>query len=128
MYESMSGKNLFDLVPIIDERITTENEGELIVITFPRFRCKIIQKYLVREKAKIVRVRLEEHGTAVWKKIDGKRNIATIAEMLSDHFNNEENYEYRVATFFSQILEKGFIKIMSSPGPVSSLDSDSGVS
>ena len=103
-------QNLFDLIPVIDERITTENEGELAVIAFPRFRSKFIQKYLVREKSKIVRVRLDAHGTAVWKLIDGKRNVAQISEMLAEHFQHEENYEYRVVEFISQLYRQGFVK------------------
>ena len=106
-------QNLFDLIPVIDERITAENEGELVVLTFPRFRSKFIQKYLVREKAKMVRVRLETHGTAVWQLIDGKRNVAQIAEMLAEHFKHEKNYEYRVVEFVSQLYRQGFVKCKS---------------
>jgi len=103
-------QNLFDLIPEIDERITTENEGELVVLTFPRFRSNFIQKYLVREKSKIVRVRLDTNGTAVWRLIDGKRTVAKIAESLAEHFQHEENYEYRVAEFVSQLYRQGFVK------------------
>ena len=103
-------QNLFDLIPVIDERITTENEGGLVVITFPRFRSKFIQKYLVREKSKIVRVRLDTHGTAVWSLIDGKRSVLQISEMLAEHFQHEENYEYRVVEFISQLYRQGFVK------------------
>jgi len=104
-------QNLFDLIPTISEHITTENEGALSVITFPRFRSKFMQKYFVpRNKSKTIRVRLEEHGTAVWNLIDGKRTIKTITEMLAEHFQHEENYEYRVAAYFSQLYKQGFVK------------------
>ena len=103
-------QNLFDLIPVIDERITAENEGELVVLTFPRFRSKFIQKYLVREKAKIVRIRLDTHGSAVWRLIDGKRNVSIISEKLAEHFQHEENYEYRVVEFISQLYRQGFVK------------------
>jgi len=103
-------QNLFDLIPEIDERITTENGGELIVVTFPRFRSNFIQKYLVREKSKVVRVRLDANGTAVWKLIDGKRSVTQIAEALGEHFQREERYEYRVAEFVSQLYGQGFVK------------------
>ncbi|MDR2057138.1 MAG: PqqD family protein [Dysgonamonadaceae bacterium] len=104
-------KNLFDLVPVISEHITTEKEGELSVIAFPRFRSKFMQKYFVpKNKSSLIRVRLEEHGTAVWDFIDGKRTLREITEALAEHFNHEKNYEYRIATYLSQLHKQGFIK------------------
>ena len=104
-------RNLFDLVPVISEHITTEKEGELSVIAFPRFRSKFMQKYFVpRNKSAVIRIRLEEHGTAVWDLIDGKRTVKEIAEALAEHFQQEENYEYRVAAYFSQLYRQGFVK------------------
>ena len=104
-------ENLFDLVPTISEHITTEKEGELSVIAFPRFRSKFMQKYFVpKNKSAVIRIRLEEHGTAVWDLIDGKRTVKEIAEALAEHFQEEENYEYRVAAYFSQLQRQGFVK------------------
>ena len=103
-------QNLFDLIPKIDERLATENEGELAVIAFPRFRSKFLQKYFVREKSKLVRVRLDANGTAVWRLIDGRRSVSQIAEALAEHFQRAENYEYRVAEFVSQLYRQGFVK------------------
>lgn len=103
--------NLFDLVPYISEHITTETEGELSVIAFPRFRNKFMQKHLVlKGKSPIIRVRLDNHGTAVWNLIDGKQSIREICNTLAEHFGQEENYEYRIAGFISQLYKQGFIK------------------
>jgi hypothetical protein len=104
-------KNLFDFVPIISEHITTEKEGALSIITFPRFRSTFMQKYFVpKGKSPTIHIRLDEHGTAVWDLIDGKRTIKEISEMLATHFNHEENYEYRIAAHFSQLHKQGFVK------------------
>ncbi|GHV55729.1 hypothetical protein FACS1894182_00640 [Bacteroidia bacterium] len=104
--------NLFDLVPVISEHITTEKEGELSVIAFPRFRSKFMQKYLVpKNKPAIIRIRLEEHGTAVWDLMDGLRTIREIAEALVEHFNHEANYEYRITTYLQQLHKQGFIRL-----------------
>jgi hypothetical protein len=103
-------KNLFDLIPLVSEHITTENEGELSVIAFPRFRSKFMQKYFVpKNKSAFIRIRLEEHGTAVWNLIDGKRTVREIAEALAEHFNHEENYEYRITAYLSQLQKQGFV-------------------
>jgi len=103
-------QNLFDLIPAIGKHITTENEGELSVITFPRFKNKFMQKYFVPgNKSAIIRIRLDEHGTAVWNLIDGNRTIKEITELLAEHFQHEENYEYRIAEFMLQLYKQGFV-------------------
>ncbi|MDR1631487.1 MAG: PqqD family protein [Dysgonamonadaceae bacterium] len=99
------------MVPVISDHITTEKEGELSVIAFPRFRSKFMQKYFVpRNKSAVIRIRLEEHGTAVWNLIDGRRTIKEIADDLAEHFDHEENYEYRVAAYVAQLRKHGFVK------------------
>jgi len=105
-------QNLFDFVPKISGHITTEKEGELSVITFPRFRSKFMQKYFVsKNRSPLIRIRLDEHGTAVWNLIDGKRTIKEIAEALAAHFDNEQNYEYRIATYLTQLHKQGFVHL-----------------
>jgi len=70
-----------------------------------------MQKYFVpKNKSATIRISLDEHGTAVWKLIDGNRTVNEIAETLAGHFNQEENYEYRIATFISQLQKQGFLK------------------
>ncbi|MDR2683177.1 MAG: PqqD family protein [Dysgonamonadaceae bacterium] len=104
--------NLFDLIPVVSERITTEKEGELSVIAFPRFRSAFLQKYLVpKNKPAIIRIRLEEHGTAVWDLIDGRRNVREIADALAEHFHHEPDYEYRIALYLQQLHKQGFIAL-----------------
>ncbi|MDR2804144.1 MAG: PqqD family protein [Dysgonamonadaceae bacterium] len=102
--------NLLDLTPVISEFITTEKEGMLSVITFPRFRSKFMQKYFVSgNRSATIRIRLEEHGTAVWALIDGRRTVREIAGVLAEHFHHEPNYEYRITTYLQQLHKQGFI-------------------
>jgi hypothetical protein len=85
----MDKKNLFDLVPFIGEHIATEKEGELSVITFPRFRSRFMRKYFVpKNKSATIHVRLDGNGTAVWNLIDGKRTVREITESLAEHFRH----------------------------------------
>ncbi|MDR1593598.1 MAG: PqqD family protein [Prevotellaceae bacterium] len=101
-----------NLIPCIDRHITTENEGELSVITFPRFRSKFMQKYFVpKNKSAVIRIRLEEHGTAVWNLIDGNRTVSDIIDILAGYFDNEKNYEYRIITYIVQLHKQGFVKL-----------------
>lgn len=103
--------NLLDVIPCRAEHILTENEGELSVIAFPRFKNAWMRKYLLpKHLSPYIRVRLEEHGTAVWNLIDGKRTVREIILLLADHFGNEENYESRVTIFITQLRKDKFIK------------------
>jgi hypothetical protein len=105
-------KNLFATIPVISEHITTEYEGALVVIAFPRFRSKFMQKYFVpRNKSAVIRIRLDAHGTAVWKLIDGKLSTNEIVLKLTEHFQNEENYAYRIGAYLQQLQRQGFIKL-----------------
>lgn len=39
-----------------------------------------------------------------------ERTIKEITEQLAEHFDHEENYEYRISTYISQLYTNGFIK------------------
>ena len=105
-------KNFFDLIPVVSKHITTETEDGLTVIVFSRFRSKFMQRcFVLKNKSPYIRIRLEEHGTAVWNLIDGKRTVKDISEALAGHFNDEANYEYRVAAYMKQLQRQGFVKL-----------------
>ena len=90
-----------------------KGNGETICALLPRFKYPWMQRFLVPAgMSKELHVRLEEHGTAVWELIDGKRNVREIIEKLADHFQNEEGYESRVSAYLSQMQKDGFIKLV----------------
>ena len=105
--------NLLEVIPCRSEHITAEREGETFVLSLPLFKYPWMQRFLVPAwMSKELHVRLEEHGTAVWELIDGKRNVREIIEKLADHFQNEEGYESRVSAYLSQMQKDGFIKLV----------------
>ena len=104
--------NLLEVIPCRSEHITAEREGETIVLSFPRVKYPWMQRFLVPAgMSKELHVRLEEHGTAVWELIDGKRTVREIIEELAEHFQNEVGYESRVSAYLSQMQKDGFIKL-----------------
>ena len=103
--------NLLEVIPCRNEHIKAEQEGETIVLSFPRFKRSWMSRYLLpKGMSKDIHVRLEEHGTAVWNLIDGQRTVREIIEKLADHFQYEAGYESRVSTYLSQLQKDGFIK------------------
>lgn len=105
--------NLLDVVPCRCTHITTEKEGDCIVIAFPRFKYGWMRRFLLpKGMSADIHVRLEENGTAVWEMIDGKRTVREMIEKLADRFNHEENYESRITAYLLQLQKDGFIKLM----------------
>lgn len=105
--------NLLDVVPCRCTHITTEKEGDCIVIAFPRFKYAWMRRFLLpKGMSPDIHVRLEENGTAVWEMIDGQRTVSEIIEKLADYFNHEANYEFRITTYLLQLQKDGFIKLM----------------
>ncbi len=102
--------NLLDVVPFRSTHITTEWEGDCVVIAFPRFKYEWMKKFMLPKGLSAdIRVTLELHGTAVWELIDGERTVRDIIKELAAHFENEDNYESRVTAYIAQMQKDGFI-------------------
>lgn len=43
--------------------------------------------------------------------IDGNRTVQEIISLLTDHFQNEDNYPSRVTTYIMQLQKDGFIQL-----------------
>ena len=103
--------NLLETIPVRCDSIETEWEGESIILSFPRFKNTFLTRYFLPKRlSSPVRVRLEEHGTALWQLIDGERNVQNIIDLLKDHFAlEEEGYALRVMTYIMQLHKDKFI-------------------
>ncbi|MEL5893195.1 PqqD family protein [Bacteroides sp. GD17] len=111
--ETPEGKiSLLDAVPVRCGHITTEWEGECAVLTYPRFKYEWMRRFLLpKGMSPDIHVKLEEHGTAVWNMIDGRRTVREIISLLAEHFEGEENYPSRVTTYVMQLRKDGFVQL-----------------
>ena len=57
----------------------------------------------------LVHIELEEHGSAVWKLIDGERTVGEIITLLAEHFEHASGYEARVSTYIMRMQKDGLI-------------------
>ena len=105
--------NLLDVIPFRSENITAEKGSDgTVTIAFPRFKYEWRRRFLLpKGMSPDIHVRLEEHGTAVWELIDGKRTVRQIIEELAEHFDHEENYESRITAYITQLQKDGFVKL-----------------
>lgn len=108
--------NLMDTVPVCAAHVRTEWEGGCIVLAFPRFKRRWMRRLLLpKGMSPDIHVMLEEHGTAVWQLIDGKRTVSEIISLLEGHFAGEAGYASRVAAYIMQLRKDGFVRLMGMP-------------
>ncbi len=70
---------------------------------------RIAQK--VFKKPKISYVHLDEHGSFIWTKLDGEKDLTEIGELVNERFGAAAHPLYERLAKFCQILESyGFIK------------------
>lgn len=102
--------NLFDCIPCINEKFTTNREGDLTVISYPRFPNRFLQRMLTpASKSRDLHIRLDANGTAVWERIDGVRTVREISDSLADYFAHKEDYPLLVAEFIRTLEAQGLI-------------------
>jgi hypothetical protein len=102
--------NYLALRPVAHHRHETNEEGNLFVIV-PKFKNKWLIKFLVPPgKSPHFRIKLDEQGSAVWKCIDGKRNVEEICKMVTQQLGEKiQPAEERVTKFLSLLYKQGFI-------------------
>lgn len=103
--EPDSGINLLDLVPVHTVRFETDAEG-LIVLLKPKFTNRLLQKYLLpRMRRPFFRITLDELGSFVWSRCDGKCTVRRLAELHKQRFGEKAEPLYDRLTLFLQTLE-----------------------
>lgn len=77
-----------------------------------RFKYEWMRRFLLpKGMSADIHVKLEEHGTAVWRLIDGQRTVQEIISLLAGHFRDDDNYPFRVTKYIMQLQKDGFIQL-----------------
>ena len=83
MSDTKGKVNLLDTVPVQCGHITTEWEGEYAILSFPRFKYDWMRRFLLpKSMSADIHVKLEEHGTAVWRLTISKMKITILLVSL----------------------------------------------
>lgn len=102
--------NLLDLIP---KRLIEYEAGEDSIVTLlaPRFKSGILRKWLQpRLKRPLLKVKLDEIGSAAWLLCDGKRSVKEIAQPLRERFQDKIEPCYdRLGAFLGQLEGAHFI-------------------
>ncbi len=105
--------NLLELIP--QPRVEwLQEQDQRIVLLIPRFGSGRLGQWLKAQlKARPVRIRLDEIGSATWQLIDGRRTVGEIGRALQKQFGAkvEPIYE-RLAVFFKRLEREKFISMI----------------
>ena len=103
-------ENYLDYVPVISPKNTwnAENGKVTIHMVHRGFYAGIAQKFFHRPR--VSHIDLDEQGSFVFQKIDGKRTVGEIALLVKDHFGAKAEPLYDRLVHYMQILRNnGFI-------------------
>lgn len=93
-------RNLYEMIPrpLVSYEINTEG---LFILHRPKINNTFLRNILPRKfRQAVFKIRLDELGTAVWKKIDGVKNAGQIAEELeSEHGDKMQPVVPRLSKF-----------------------------
>lgn len=103
--------NLLELIaePLVD--CETGEDGAVTLLA-PRFKSRLMKRIFERRmKNPWMKIRLDDIGTAVWKRIDGRATVGEIGGELREEFGEDiEPCFERLSMFFSQLELSGFIR------------------
>ncbi|RKY60121.1 MAG: hypothetical protein DRP96_06125 [Candidatus Neomarinimicrobiota bacterium] len=96
--------NMYGIVPRPCVLSETDSDGKIVLLK-PKFKSAFTLKFLAPlSRHKDYKIHLDEVGSAIWKRIDGKMNTGKIAEEISREFgDNVDPVFERVGTFIQQL-------------------------
>lgn len=113
MKKKNTNGNYLDKIPVINEKYSwqEEEDGKISILIHNKgFFNRIAQKFF--KKPEISYVHLDENGSFIWKYIDGKNTIGSIAEYIREEFGDKAEPLYERLIKFIQILQSyGFVYI-----------------
>jgi len=88
---------------------TTETGRVVLLCRHTGFFALIASRFFKRPE--ITKVELDETGSFVWEKIDGKSSVYELGKRLNESFGEKSEPLYeRLSLFIKQLLRLGFIQ------------------
>ncbi len=98
-------ENYLDKIPQKADIKFSENSDGLVTLEIENkgLANKIAQ--MILKKPKVSYIHLDEFGSFVWKRIDGKKNVYDIGKRVEENFGEKANPLYERLAKFVQILK-----------------------
>ena len=105
-------ENYLDKIPMHKDSLNwsiDENDRVILEVENKGIANKFAQ--ILLKKPKISFIHLDEMGSFIWQKIDGKKNVFAIGKDVKEHFgeNAEPLYE-RLTQYFNILISYGFVE------------------
>jgi len=90
------------------------DEHEMVTVLIPKFNNRFAVRFVLPYmQYKFFKIKLDEFGSATWLLIDGKRNVAEIANELVKKFGEKIHpVEERLTRYFTGIYEQRLITFL----------------
>jgi len=101
-----------DTVPVRSDVGFAEEESGVVILMprYPTFAGRLMGKLLHRSTH--VRLKLDSLGSAVWRLIDGRRDVRQIGEQINSVFGDVAEPVYpRLVEFLNILLRNKFVKL-----------------
>jgi len=97
-------ENYLDYVPVVDSRNTwSEQDGKVTIHMVHRgFYAKIAQQFF--HTSRVSHIDLDEYGSFLWGRIDGKKTVGELARDMKAQFGQEAEPLYDRLVKYMQIL------------------------
>ena len=110
------GVDFMTLVPRPTCGATAGTSPDKVVVLQPRFSSGILGRFLqprLKETKKFIRIPLEERGSFLWSRMDGRRTVGDLAVVFGENFPDDgASVPERVATYLYQMSENNLIEFV----------------
>jgi hypothetical protein len=104
--------NLLDLTPFRLFEHEEEETGQVIILV-KKFKNARFSHFVLGRRSPVIRIRLDEIGSEVWKAMDGSSNVAVLLDHLTRRWNDVPEkicgLEERLAGFLSIMYDNRYI-------------------
>jgi hypothetical protein len=86
------------------------DEAGLVHVKVPKFEGKVGNTFCrILRKDEVFTANMDELGSFVWKRCDGKTSVKEILEELQERFEGQENLDQRLFLFLRQMRQLRYL-------------------
>ena len=106
----LKNTNTLDLTPIKLHKDEVSEDG-MVTVFVPKFKNELAKKYILPKlKSEDFKIKLDNLGSEVWKKMNGKNKVHEIIKQLSEKFGTDfKQPEERITKYLFQLYEQKLI-------------------
>jgi hypothetical protein len=111
-----AGIDFLDLVPEHAVAHEVDSGGDRIVLLMPRFQGTVFYGWLqrfLRGSRRYIRVPLDERGSLLWRRIDGRTPVRSLVESFVTQFPDDaEDASERVCRYVYSLEQNRFVRFV----------------